>query len=247
MNRSKRIGITSLHAATLLALGLFPWITLAERSDQDLLRDKLSKPQEVMAFVGVEHGWQVMDLFSGNGYYAEILSDNVGTTGKVYLHNNRAYLQFANKLQERVKDNRLPNVEVYTREIEDIMLARESIDLVMMVMTYHDAYFQQNGWTVTPGPLFRTIHRILKPGGLLVVIDHHATSGSGPHRAQDLHRIEAAFAKQDISARGFEFIAASNILENDIDTLTRSVFDPMIRGNTSRFLFKFKKVKKSFD
>lgn len=216
-----------------------------ERSAADQLRDKLSKPDQVLAFAGVQPGWQVMDLFAGNGYYSEVLAAAVGKTGRVYLHNNQAYMQFASKLNERVKDNRLPNVEVYVREIEDINLPSASLDMVIMVMTYHDVYFTQNGWTVTATPLFNTVHRILKPEGILLIIDHHALPGSGNTRAQDLHRIEADFAQEDISGRGFAFVASTDVLENDVDDLQQSVFDPMIRGNTSRFVFKFKKVTKS--
>ena len=105
-----------------------------ERFPEDLLRDKLSKPDQVLDFFGVQPGWQVMDMFAGNGYYSEVLSGVVGPSGKVYLHNNQAYMQFATRLQSRVRNNRLPNVEVYIREIEDINLPSNSLDMVLLVI-----------------------------------------------------------------------------------------------------------------
>ncbi len=215
--------------------------TAPPRSADDTQRDITSKPFDVLAFAGVAPGWKVMDMFAGNGYYSELLSQAVGSEGKVYLHNNQAYMAFASKLNERVKNERLPNVEVYVREIEDINLASGSLDLVLLVKTYHDVYFTQSGWTVTADPLFRTIHRILKPGGQLLIIDHHGAPGSGNSRAQDLHRIEAQFAKKDISSRGFTWVEESTILSNNSDPLNVSVFDPEITGKTSRFVFKFLK------
>ena len=212
-----------------------------ERSPEDIARDTTSKPFEVLNFMGVKPGWQIIDLFAGNGYYSEVLAQIVGDEGKVYLHNNAAYMGFATKLNERLKGNRLNNVEVYVREIEDINLKSNSLDMVMMVMVYHDAYFEQSGWTVKPDPLFSTIHRILKPGGILAVIDHHAQAGSGAVHAQNLHRIDAAFAKQDIEQRGFILVDSSDLLENPEDDLTASVFDPSVRGRTSRFVYKFVK------
>jgi len=211
------------------------------RSAADIQRDASSKPFAVLEFAGVKPGWQVMDMFAGNGYYSEVLSQAVGPQGKVYLHNNQAYMAFASKLNERVKSNRLPNVEVYVREVEDINLPSDSLDLVLLVKTYHDVYFTQSGWTVTADPLFRTIHRILKPGGQLLIIDHHGAPGSGNVRAQDLHRIEAQFAKNDISSRGFTWVEESTILSNSADPLNVSVFDPEITGKTSRFVFRFLK------
>ena len=88
-----------------------------ERSAPDAQRDLTSKPFAVLDFMGVQAGWTVVDMFAGNGYYSEVLSHEVGTDGKVYLHNNKAYMAFADKLSDRVKDGRLPNVEVYVREV----------------------------------------------------------------------------------------------------------------------------------
>ena len=189
----------------------------------------------------MQPGWKLLDLFAGDGYYSELLAQRVGPTGKVYLHNNQAYMGLARNLRARLNNNRLPNVEVYIREVNDINLPSDSLDMVMLVMAYHDAYFTQNGWTVNAEGLFRTVHRILKPGGTLAVIDHHATTGSGSAHAQDLHRIDADFARRDITGRGFEFVAASDVLNNPTDQLHSSVFDPEVRGQTSRFVFRFSK------
>ena len=209
------------------------------RSAADAKRDISSKPFEVLDFFGVEPGWKVIDLFAGNGYYSEALAHRVGPSGKVYLHNNQAYMNFADNLNDRIAGDRLPNVEVYIREIDNFDLPAGSLDMAILVKSYHDVYFVQDGWNVTAGPLFAAVHRILKPGGVLAIIDHHAEAGSGKAAAQDVHRIDAQFAKADITARGFNFVGASDILQNPDDDLSKSVFDPAVRGQTSRFVFKF--------
>ena len=43
--------------------------------------------------------------------------------------------------------------------------------------------------SLTAAPLLKTIHRVLKPGGVLGIVDHHAPAGSGSAAAQRLHRI----------------------------------------------------------
>lgn len=226
--------------ALLISMQLSAAVPL-ERSDEDAKRDLTSKPFDVLKFIDIQPGWQVIDLFAGNGYYTELLAHAVGSEGKVYLHNNQAYMAVARKLNDRVKDQRLPNVEVYVREVEDINIKSDSLDLVMMVMAYHDVYFEQSGWTVTADPLFKTIKRILKPGGQLLIIDHDGNPGTGNSRVQDLHRIEATFAKTDISNRGFSFEEESTVLLNEQDQLNVSVFDPQVSGRSSRFIYKFRK------
>ena len=68
---------------------------------------------------------------------------------------------------------------------------------------------------MTADPLFRTIHRVLKPSGVLAAIDHQAVAGSANAAAQNLHRIEADFARADIEARGFKLAATSTLLSHD--------------------------------
>ena len=211
----------------------------AHRSESDADRDATSKPLQVLEFMGVQPGWTVLDVFGGGGYYAEVLSHEVGESGKVYLHNNQAYMGFAEGLNERLADNRLSNVELLVREIDDLGLDENSIDMAILVMTYHDAYLVQEGWTLTPDALFEALQRVIKPDGILAIIDHHAAPGTGTQHAGDLHRIDAKFAKSDIEKRGFTLDATSNLLENTEDALTTSVFDPEIRRKTSRFVYRF--------
>jgi predicted methyltransferase len=50
--------------------------------------------------------------------------------------------------------------------------------------------------------------------------------------------------KQEVTAAGFEFVGASDVLANAADSRTAAVFDPSIRGKTDQFILKFRKPKK---
>lgn len=240
-----KISILTLSALVVLANHTGLAQPLPERSVADAQRDLNSHPFEMLDFFGAKPGWRVIDLFAGNGYYAEVLAHVVGPEGKVYLHNNQAYMGFAKDLAKRMQNNRLPNVVPYQRETRDINLPSNSVDMALLVMAYHDVYFAQNGWDVRVEPMLKTMHRILKPGGILAIIDHHAESGSGTAAVQALHRIDAEFARQDIERFGFTLQATSSLLENAQDDLTKSVFDPAVKGKTSRFAYRF--VKRASD
>ena len=215
-------------------------INSPERPAADRERDANSRPVEVLGFFGVPEGGTAIDLFAGSGYYSEILSRAMGPEATVYLHNNAAYLNFAGEaLEARLANGRLPDVTRYDRELDAIDLADDSVDLVLMVMTYHDLYYKTDGWDLDPDAFFAMVRRILKPGGVLAIVDHAAAEGSGRAAAQDLHRIDPAFALADISARGFTLVEASDLLKNPNDPLNVSVFDASIRGRTSKFLKTF--------
>lgn len=225
----------SVSAASLEAA-----IASPDRPAADRTRDAASRPAEVLRFFGVPEAGVAIDLFGGGGYYSEILSRAMGPDATVYLHNNQAYLNFAGEaLEARLANGRLPGVVRYDRELDAIDLADDSVDLVLMVMTYHDLYYKTDGWDLDPDAFFVMVKRILKPDGVLAIVDHVAAAGTGKASAQDLHRIDPAFALEDVSSRGFRLVAASDLLRNPNDPLDVSVFDASIRGKTSKFLMKF--------
>jgi predicted methyltransferase len=53
------------------------------RTDADRLRDAGRKPGEVLKFFGIAPGMTVLDMFSGGGYYTEMLSQVVGSRTRI--------------------------------------------------------------------------------------------------------------------------------------------------------------------
>jgi predicted methyltransferase len=127
-------------------------------------------------------------------------------------------------------------------EIGALGIADGSVDLVLLVISYHDLYYTSEDWSVDPALFFGEVSAMLKAGGVLAVVDHAASPGTGPSAAQQLHRIDAAFAKQDIESRGFRLTGSFDLLRNPADDHSKSVFDPSIRGHTDRFVMRFVKV-----
>ncbi len=83
---------------------------------------------------------------------------------------------------------------------------------------------------------------MLKPGGVLGVIDHAADPGGDTRELVDrLHRIDPATGKADFEAAGFKLVATSDMLARPEDDHGKLIFDPAVRGKTDRFLFKFVK------
>jgi predicted methyltransferase len=211
-----------------------------DRPAADRARDVTSQPARILQFARLPESGVVVDLFGGGGYYSEIITRSMTDSGRVYLHNNAAYVKFtADALKQRLQRDRLPNVVRYDREIGEFDLPQDSVDLVIAVLSYHDIYYKTEGWDLDPARLFATIHDILKPGGTLLIIDHIALAGSGKSAAEELHRIDPVFALEDIRSHGFEFAGELDVLKNTTDPLNISVFDDSVRRQTSRFVYKF--------
>jgi len=101
---------------------------------------------------------------------------------------------------------------------------------------------EEGGWPAIDADGFlKQLHTALKPGGRPLIVDHAAKAGSGKAPAQSLHRIDEAFAKQDITNHGFELEKTWDGYRNSADDLTKMVFDPAIRGKTDRFTHLYRR------
>jgi predicted methyltransferase len=87
----------------------------------------------------------------------------------------------------------------------------------------------------------RSLFNALKPGGVLVVIDHVAQAGSQTRDTETLHRIDPQVIVRTVEAAGFVLEAQSELLRNPSDNHELRVFDPAIRGRTDQVILKFRK------
>jgi len=210
-----------------------------ERSAKDRERDARDKPAELLAFAGVKPGMKVADVFGGGGYWSEIFSHAVGSSGSVTLVNNEGYANFAkDDIKARFAGGRLKEVKQLVGPTNNLGLGKEQYDLIEIFMSYHDLYWvdEKEGWPKIDADNFlKQLHTALKPGGKLLIVDHAAKAGTGSSAAQDLHRIDEEFAKKDFTSHGFKLEKTWDGLRNSADDHTKQVFDPAVRGKTDRF------------
>jgi len=215
------------------------------RSAADQERDANRKPGEVLSFFGIEPGMDVLDMFSGGGYYTEIVSHIVGSDGSVHSHNNSAYVDFVREeTTARYADDRLANVEFLMAENNELDLSPSSFDAILMVLAYHDIYYvaPNDGWPKIDGPkLIAEFYAGLRPGGVLGVVDHFAAAGSPRETGNTLHRIDPEIVIAELEAAGFVLEDESKVLRNMDDDHSLSMAAPEIRGRTDRFVLRFRK------
>jgi len=215
------------------------------RTEADRARDAGRKPAEVLEFFGIQPGMTVLDMYSGGGYYTEMLSHIVGPEGSVIAHSNQAYAGFVGEeATNRYANNRLGNVEILMAENNELALPNASFDAIMMVLAYHDIYYvdPDNGWPEIDGPRFvETLYNGLRPGAILAVVDHYAAPGSPSETGNTLHRIDPDIVTAELEAAGFVLEAKSDVLRNMDDDHSVNMGAPEVRGKTDRFVFRFRK------
>jgi predicted methyltransferase len=181
---------------------------------------------------------------SGNGYFTRLFSRVVGPQGRVYAFLPKQ--EIANCAPEETqgtfalqRDGKYPNVKVIVADADRFSVT-EPLDLVWTAQNYHDLHdkFMQPSNVAT---INAAIFEALKPGGVFLVIDHAAASGSGLRDTERLHRIDSSAVIAEVTAAGFKFESESGLLRNVDDSHSLIVFDPSIRHHTDQFVLKFRK------
>ncbi len=210
------------------------------RPDSDRQDDAGRKPNQVIDFAGIESGATVIDMMAGRGYYTEVLAAAVGPEGKVYLHNVQRSLErregaTQKAIDARLANNRLPNIETIAAEYDGLNMPGTA-DAVWFSLNIHDVInFRGEPAAVDT---FKALNTLLKPGGVIAVIDHTGVAGADNKK---LHRIEPRLVEDALRKAGFTLESSSYVLANPDDDHTLGVFDEGIRRKTDRFVIRARK------
>ncbi|MEO5971763.1 MAG: methyltransferase [Sphingomicrobium sp.] len=215
------------------------------RTPDNVKLDAGRKPAEILAFMGLEQGMRVLDMFGGNRYWAELLAPAVGPAGQVIVWNPTQFLNDKRKADFAEFAARQPNAALIYTPFEAPLLGTADYDFLIMNLDYHDVYWQSEERKIPrmePGPWLARLYAAMRPGAILAIIDHAAAPG-GDTRAvvEKLHRIDPAVVRADFERAGFVLEGESDLLRNPADDHSLLVFDEKIRGKTDRFAFKFRK------
>ena len=108
----------------------------------------------------------------------------VGPKGHVYLLNNIAYDNWSQgDWQKRIVAG-CRTSSTCRCDAEHLGLADRSVDAMVLSKVYHDLYWMDpdrrtSGRPIDVPKVLGEIARIVKPGGILVLIDHSAKPGTG--------------------------------------------------------------------
>jgi predicted methyltransferase len=236
------IGLTLL-AALLVAAAPADMVAAPGRPAEMMALDAGRKPADVLAHSLIRPGARVMDVMAGQGYYTELLARHVGPKGRVFAIEPVNYMEDAKTVAawDALKQ-RNANVELIVGAPGEAAMP-DKLDAAFYHLTYHDLYWQSEKFKYPRTDVDAYNARLfaaLKPGGVVIIIDHHGVPGMDSRvQADKTHRIDEAVVKADMARAGFRFAGSVPILEMAGDDPRVLVFDPSLRGKTSRFYYRF--------
>ncbi len=209
-----------------------------DRPDKLKAKDAVRDSENRFMLQYVKPGDHVLDLGAGGGYSSWVLSAAV-CGGSVDSQNPPDWVSSPNAQAAWAATTAArANIHVVTSPFTAVPAPAQPYDVIFIGTIYHDTYNEDGADAVA---MDKALLADLKPGGLVVLIDHNAVPGSGIAATNTLHRIDKAQVLADFAAAGFQLVTDSDALANKADDHTLKVFDPTIQGYTDRMALVFKK------
>lgn len=177
------------------------WAGRFETESREVYHHRL----KIVAATGVKPDSTVADVGAGTGLFTMLFADAVGPAGKVFAVDIAA--PFLAKIRERAKAAGRPNVETVLGTDKDTKLPANAVDLVFICDTYHHFEF--------PTDTLASLHRALKPGGLLVLVDFQRIPGKSSDWVLSHVRAGKETFLKEITAAGFELVDEADFLEEN--------------------------------
>ena len=171
-------------------------------------REVFACRSQILEAIQLKPGLAVADVGAGTGLYLRPLSRSVGDEGKVYAIDIAP--KFVKHLRDRANEEKLGNVDVVL--CSDVNLKGNSIDRAFLCDVYHHFEYPEGS--------LKSIHRAMRTGGKLILVDFHRAPDVSPERKQWLQghiRAPLETFKQEIIDAGFQFeeqVAIDGFSEN---------------------------------
>jgi predicted methyltransferase len=194
-------------------------VAAPHRSEANKARDKYRNPTATLTFFGVKPTDNVVELYPGGGWYTEILAPYLSAKGSytVAAPVGRGADNIAKKLDSdaalygKVKRANFPIKDAGTP------VAPGSADVALTFRNVHNWRF---GGTDAAQTAFNQIYAMLKPGGVLGIVEHRLPEDKDSALEEKSGYMKKSSVIAFATKAGFKLVAESDINANPKDTHT---------------------------
>jgi predicted methyltransferase len=156
-------------------------------------REVFAKREQIAAAVGLKPGMEVADVGAGTGLFSRIFASQVGPMGKVYAVDiAQKFLDHIDQLNRKAG---VSNVKTVLCSPVSVSLPPASVDVAFICDTYH--HFEY------PARTMASIHKALKPGGRVVLVDFRRVAGESSDWVMNHVRAGQEVFEREIVEAGF--------------------------------------------
>jgi predicted methyltransferase len=200
------------------------YISAGHRSDANIRRNRYRNPIPTLMFFGLRPDMTVVELWPGTGWYTEILAPVLARGGGRLLaaqfpvdaeneYQSRTARAFAQKLQAEPDVYRAVEVVPFAPPQHARFGEPNSADMVLMARNFHSILGAD-----TADAVLRAAFDVLRPGGVLAVVQHRAADDAAPYAERQNGYVSEAEVIEHVTAAGFELDDRAEINANPADT-----------------------------
>lgn len=219
-------GSAMAHAESSLKEPLAPILSGSHRSDTNRARDVYRHPVETLSFFGVKPNHTVVEVTPAPGWYTEVLAPLLKPNGQ-YI----AALMSPEGLSERGANYTKKRLAEYQDKLAKDAANYDKVKLMQfvqkspnfgpdgsadVVLTFRNVHNWVDGGNHVA--MFKAMYAVLKPGGVLGVVDHRADPKNDFKKALDLGYLPEAFVIAELEKVGFKLDGKSDVNNNPKDT-----------------------------
>ena len=170
-------------------------------------REVYTRREAIVKALGLKPGQSIADIGAGTGLFTRMFADRVGPEGTVYAVDVSPV--FLKHIADKARKQGQSQIHPVRGTQDSTNLSPGSIDAAFLCDTYH--HFER------PERVLATIHKALRPGGRLFVIDFDRRERLSSNFVLKHIRADKAQFLAEIAASGFERVATPrppNLSEN---------------------------------
>lgn len=151
---------------------------------------------QILADLRLRPGMEVADIGAGTGLFTILFGKAVGKDGRVYAVDIAP--EFLTYIEQRARVAQLDNVTTVLCPEDSVNLPEGSIDLAFVCDTYHHFAYPERS--------LASIHRALRPGGELIIIEFERIEGESSAWTLEHVRAGRETFVAEIEAAGFALV-----------------------------------------
>lgn len=171
-------------------LNVEEWTKKFETESREIFHQR----EKIVAAAGLKPGMVMADIGAGTGLFTLHFAQAVGENGKVYAV--EIAKNFLEHIKARASKASASNVQTILCTERSVELPEASIDLAFICDVYHHFEF--------PSASLATLHKALKPGAELVLIDFKRIPGESSDFIMGHVRAGQEVFEAEVIAAGFE-------------------------------------------
>jgi ubiquinone/menaquinone biosynthesis C-methylase UbiE len=182
-------------------------------------REVFVKRREITRALLIKPGMAVADIGAGTGLFTRLFADEVGPKGKVYAVD--VSKEFLDHIAAEARRAGRSQVVTLRGSQDSTNLPPECVDLAFLCDVYHHLEHHEK--------ILASIHRALKPGGALVLVEFDRVEGKSSEFVLKHIRASQSEFRAEIEAAGFQSLARAKtpvLKENFVARFRKVDSDP---------------------